>query len=142
MPDYSFIQGFDRTQLYEHFFWTEAPSLAVINPPVDTDGFRAAFPYFDIISQWVMNVFSGNTSLQEKEAMHRRKGVAEVIENLDGVFCILIHHFNDLLIGRSIQSGPARFYCKKNMDIFVSDKISDIKFLNPDMTFSLNIKIA
>ncbi len=32
MPDYSFIQGFDRTQLYEHFFWTEDPSLAVINP--------------------------------------------------------------------------------------------------------------
>ncbi|EFL6533160.1 hypothetical protein AAS61_004922 [Escherichia coli] len=28
------------------------------------------------------------------------------------------------------------------MDIFVSDKISDIKFLNPDMTFSLNIKMA
>lgn len=73
MPDYSFIQGFDRTQLYEHFFWTEDPSLAVINPPVDTAGFGAAFPYFDIISQWVMNVFSGKTSLPEKEAM--RNGV-------------------------------------------------------------------
>ncbi|EFO1387825.1 NAD(P)-binding domain-containing protein [Escherichia coli] len=80
MPDYSFIQGFDRTQLYEHFFWTEDPSLAVINPPVDTAGFGAAFPYFDIISQWVMNVFSGKTSLPEKEAM--RKWCAEHMASL------------------------------------------------------------
>ncbi|EOQ0202663.1 monooxygenase, partial [Escherichia coli] len=68
------------TQLYEHFFWTEDPSLAVINPPVDTAGFGAAFPYFDIISQWVMNVFSGKTSLPEKEAM--RKWCAEHMASL------------------------------------------------------------
>ncbi|EFA7660241.1 TPA: lasso peptide isopeptide bond-forming cyclase, partial [Escherichia coli] len=81
-------------------------------------------------------------STEEIARVVEEKGVSEVIENLDGVFCILIYHFNDLLIGKSIQSGPALFYCKKNMDIFVSDKISDIKFLNPDMTFSLNIKMA
>ncbi|EPT6423913.1 monooxygenase, partial [Shigella flexneri] len=59
---------------------TEDPSLAVINPPVDTAGFGAAFPYFDIISQWVMNVFSGKTSLPEKEAM--RKWCAEHMASL------------------------------------------------------------
>ena len=80
MPDYSFIPGFDRTQLYEHFFWTEDPSLAIINPPVDTAGFGAAFPYFDVISQWVINVFSGKTSLPEKEAM--RKWCAEHMSSL------------------------------------------------------------
>lgn len=69
MPDYSFIPGFDRKQLYEHFFWTEDPTLAVINPPVDTAGFGAAFPYFDIISQWVINVFTGNSALPEKIVM-------------------------------------------------------------------------
>ena len=71
MPDYSFIPGFDRAQLYEHFFWTEDPSLAVINPPVDTAGFGAAFPYFDVISQWIINVLSGKSSLPEKDAMRR-----------------------------------------------------------------------
>ncbi|HIF9194801.1 TPA: flavin-containing monooxygenase [Photobacterium damselae] len=80
MPDYSFIPGFDRAQLYEHFFWTEDPSLAVINPPVDTAGFGAAFPYFDIISQWVINVFSGESPLPEKEAM--RKWCAEHMASL------------------------------------------------------------
>lgn len=69
MPDYSFIPGFDRKQLYEHFFWTEDPSLAIINPPVDTAGFGAAFPYFDIISQWVINVFSGKSALPDKADM-------------------------------------------------------------------------
>lgn len=80
MPDYSFIPGFDRKQLYEHFFWTEDPTLAVINPPVDTAGFGAAFPYFDIISQWVINVFSGKSSLPEKKVM--REWCAEHMASL------------------------------------------------------------
>ncbi|KAB7703048.1 SidA/IucD/PvdA family monooxygenase [Plesiomonas shigelloides] len=80
MPDYSFIPGFDRTQLYEHFFWVDDPSLAVINPPVDTAGFGAAFPYFDVISQWVINVFSGKSSLPGKDAM--RKWCAEHMASL------------------------------------------------------------
>lgn len=80
IPDYSFISGFDRTQLYEHFFWTDDPSLAIINPPVDTAGFGAAFPYFDVISQWVINVFSGKSSLPEKDVM--RKWCAEHMTSL------------------------------------------------------------
>lgn len=69
MPDYSFIEGLDRTQLYEHFFWTQDPSLTIINPPVDTAGFGAAFPYFDIISQWVIGFYEGKIALPAKEAM-------------------------------------------------------------------------
>lgn len=46
-------------------------ALAIINPPVDTAGFGAAFPYFDIISQWAINVFSGKSVLPAKEAMRR-----------------------------------------------------------------------
>ncbi|MGC8341025.1 FAD-dependent oxidoreductase [Pantoea ananatis] len=69
MPDYSFIEGFDRTQLYEHFFWTQDPSLTIINPPVDTAGFGAAFPYFDIISQWVLGFYEGKIALPAKAAM-------------------------------------------------------------------------
>ncbi|WP_168385853.1 flavin-containing monooxygenase [Erwinia amylovora] len=80
MTDYSFVSGFDRKQLYEHFFWTEEPTLAVINPPVDTAGFGAAFPYFDIISQWVINVFSGNSALPEKAVM--REWCAEHMASL------------------------------------------------------------
>lgn len=52
-------------------------------------------------------------STEEIARVVEEKGVSEVIENLDGVFCILIYHFNDLLIGKSIQSGPALFYCKR-----------------------------
>jgi len=63
MPDYSFVKGLRRERLYEHFFWADDPTLSVINPPVDTAGFGAAFPYFDIISQWILKVFTGQTSL-------------------------------------------------------------------------------
>ncbi|MNX90592.1 hypothetical protein D3C86_1226490 [compost metagenome] len=69
MPDYSLITGFDRSRLYEHFFWADDPSLSVINPPVDTAGFGAAFPYFDVISQWVLGVFSGKISLPPVDIM-------------------------------------------------------------------------
>ena len=69
MPDYSFINGFDRSRLYEHFFYADDPSLVVINPPVDTAGYGAAFPYFDIISRWVIKVFTGEISLPSLEVM-------------------------------------------------------------------------
>ncbi|WP_114193257.1 FAD-dependent oxidoreductase [Edaphovirga cremea] len=71
MPDYSFVQRLDRRRLYEHFFWADDPSLSVINPPVDTAGFGAAFPYFDIISQWVLRVFAGREELPPREEMNK-----------------------------------------------------------------------
>ena len=71
MPDYSFIKGFSHNRLYEHFFWCDDPTLAIVNPPVDTAGFGAAFPYFDVISQWVLNVYSNKVDLPSKEVMAR-----------------------------------------------------------------------
>ncbi|MCC8422876.1 hypothetical protein J8V12_18830 [Photorhabdus thracensis] len=69
MPDYSFVPKLDRSRLYEHFFWANGPSLSVINPPVDTAGFGAAFPYFDVISQWVLGVFAGKIQLPSTDIM-------------------------------------------------------------------------
>ncbi len=69
MPDYSFMPKLERSRLYEHFFWADDPSLCVINPPVDTAGFGAAFPYFDVISQWVFGVFAGKIQLPSAEVM-------------------------------------------------------------------------
>lgn len=71
MPSYSFIDGFSHDRLYEHFFWCDDPTLTVINPPVDTAGFGAAFPYFDVISQWVLSVYSNKVALPSAESMGR-----------------------------------------------------------------------
>lgn len=71
MPDYSFVPKFNRTRLYEHFFWVDDPTLCVINPPVDTAGFGAAFPYFDVISKWVMGIFAGRIQLPPAEIMEK-----------------------------------------------------------------------
>lgn len=69
MPNYAFIDGFSHDRLYEHFFWCDDPTLTIINPPVDTAGFGAAFPYFDVISQWVLNVFSNKVALPSPSEM-------------------------------------------------------------------------
>ncbi|EDW6064604.1 lasso peptide isopeptide bond-forming cyclase [Salmonella enterica subsp. enterica serovar Oslo] len=70
------------------------------------------------------------------------EGTTKVIDNLSGVFCILIYHKNAIYMGRSIHSGPCLFYFIEDSTIFVSDKISDIKEWNHDLVFNLNIKSA
>lgn len=65
MPRYDYIQGFEHKDLYEHFFYSKDPSLAIISPPVDTIGFGAAFPYFEIIAKWFYNVHDGIVSLPD-----------------------------------------------------------------------------
>ncbi|MEU6480461.1 FAD-dependent oxidoreductase [Streptomyces sp. NPDC047017] len=62
-PDYSFIDGLRREDLYEHHFWRHDPTLAVINTPVDTEAFGTACPYFEAVSGWVLNVLGGKTTL-------------------------------------------------------------------------------
>lgn len=65
MPDYSFIEGFHREDLYEHHFWRHDPTLAVINTPVDTEAFGTACPYFEAIAGWVLAVLGGRAALPE-----------------------------------------------------------------------------
>ncbi len=69
MPDYSFIEGFSRQDLYEHFIYRKDPTLAVINTPVDTEAFGTACPYFEAIAAWALQVFSGNIALPDKDEM-------------------------------------------------------------------------
>lgn len=52
-------------------------------------------------------------STEEIARVVEEKGVSEVIENLDGVFCILIYHFNDLLIGKAFNQAPLYFIVKE-----------------------------
>ena len=59
VPQYGYIQGFEHAKLYEHFFYSDDPSLAIISPPIDTQGFGAAFPYFEMIAKWFYNVHEG-----------------------------------------------------------------------------------
>ncbi|MGW4639051.1 flavin-containing monooxygenase [Sphaerisporangium sp. NPDC004334] len=69
MPDYGFVEGFDRRELYEHFFWYRDPSLVVVNTPVDTDAFGTACPYFEAIAGWALAVLSGKAELPGREEM-------------------------------------------------------------------------
>ncbi|GGL05974.1 dimethylaniline monooxygenase [Sphaerisporangium melleum] len=69
MPDYGFIEGFRRQELYEHFFWYRHPSLVVVNTPVDTDAFGTACPYFEAIAGWGLAVLSGRAELPGREEM-------------------------------------------------------------------------
>lgn len=63
MPDYRFLAGFRREDLYEHHFWRHDPTLAVINTPVDTEAFGTACPYFETIAGWVLATLSGKVEL-------------------------------------------------------------------------------
>jgi dimethylaniline monooxygenase (N-oxide forming) len=69
MPDYSFIEGLRREELYEHHFYVRDPTLAVINTPVDTDAFGTACPYFEMVSAWVLAVLSAKVELPSTAAM-------------------------------------------------------------------------
>ena len=62
-PDYSFIESFSPTGLYEHFFFSEDPTLAVLNTPPTADGYGTACPYFEAIAYWILQVFDGTYSL-------------------------------------------------------------------------------
>ncbi|NJM50807.1 MAG: NAD(P)-binding domain-containing protein [Sphingomonadales bacterium] len=70
-PDYSFIEGFDRKHLYEHFIYWPDPSLAIINTPVDTEAFGTACPYFEAIAGWALRVFDGSFVLPPEAEMAR-----------------------------------------------------------------------
>lgn len=69
MPDYGFIEGFHREDLYEHHFYRHDPTLAVINTPVDTEAFGTACPYFEAIAGWVLATLSGKVELPGDAAM-------------------------------------------------------------------------
>ncbi|WP_159674712.1 flavin-containing monooxygenase [Streptomyces mexicanus] len=62
-PDYSFIEGLRRQDLYEHHFWRHDPTLAVVNTPVDTEAFGTACPYFEAVAGWVLSVLGGRATL-------------------------------------------------------------------------------
>lgn len=62
-PDYGFIDGLHREDLYEHHFWRHDPTLAVVNTPVDTEAFGTACPYFEAVSGWVLSVLGGKAAL-------------------------------------------------------------------------------
>lgn len=68
MPDYSFIEGFRREDLYEHHFYRHDPTLSVINTPVDTEAFGTACPYFEAIAGWVLAVLDGRAALPDEAA--------------------------------------------------------------------------
>lgn len=67
LPDYRFLPEMDRHDLYEHFFWSPDPTLAVINTPVDTEAFGTACPYFEMIAAWALRVFDGTVTLPPAE---------------------------------------------------------------------------
>ncbi|WP_055725347.1 SidA/IucD/PvdA family monooxygenase, partial [Streptomyces niveiscabiei] len=66
-PDYGFLPGLRREDLYEHHFWRHDPTLAVVNTPVDTEAFGTACPYFEAIGGWVLSVLGGKTTLPGPE---------------------------------------------------------------------------
>ncbi|MFM9611638.1 NAD(P)-binding protein [Streptomyces niveiscabiei] len=66
-PDYGFLPGLRREDLYEHHFWRHDPTLAVVNTPVDTEAFGTACPYFEAIGGWVLSVLGGKTALPGPE---------------------------------------------------------------------------
>lgn len=63
LPDYGFIEGFRHQDLYEHFLHRRDPSLAIVNTPVDAEGFGTACPYFEAIAGWVLRTFTGEIAL-------------------------------------------------------------------------------
>ncbi|UVS82501.1 NAD(P)/FAD-dependent oxidoreductase [Actinokineospora sp. UTMC 2448] len=84
MPDYGFIDGLRREDLYEHHLHRIDPTLAVINTPVDTEAFGTACPYFEAIAGWVLAVWAGTAPLPDVRersrwcaehmgALHRRR---------------------------------------------------------------------
>lgn len=66
MPDYGFIEGLRREDLYEHHFWRHDPTLAVVNTPVDTEAFGTACPYFEAVAGWVLAVHTGKAALPDE----------------------------------------------------------------------------
>jgi cation diffusion facilitator CzcD-associated flavoprotein CzcO len=68
-PDYGFIQGFRHRDLYEHFIYRRDPSLAIVNTPVDAEGFGTACPYFEAIAGWVLRTFTGEAGLPGADEM-------------------------------------------------------------------------
>lgn len=83
-PDYGFLPGLRREDLYEHHFHRHDPTLAIVNTPVDTEAFGTACPYFETIAAWVLGVLSGKTALpgaaeraawceRHMAALHRRR---------------------------------------------------------------------
>jgi hypothetical protein len=81
LPDYRFLPEMDRHELYEHFFWSPDPTLAVINTPVDTEAFGTACPYFEMIAAWALRVFDGTLTLPPAE--ERAAWCAEHMARLD-----------------------------------------------------------
>lgn len=71
VPEYSFIEDFDIADLYEHFFFSQDPSLAVVNTPANVDGFGTACPFFEAIGFWVLSVFDGDSSLPPAHEMRQ-----------------------------------------------------------------------
>jgi hypothetical protein len=69
VPEYSFIEDFDIGDLYQHFFFSKDPSLAVVNTPANVDGFGTACPFFEAIGFWVLSVFDGDSSLPSAAEM-------------------------------------------------------------------------
>jgi dimethylaniline monooxygenase (N-oxide forming) len=69
IPDYGFIDGFRHKDLYEHFIYRRDPSLAIVNTPVDAEGFGTACPYFEAIAGWVLRTFSGEVALPGADEM-------------------------------------------------------------------------
>ncbi len=69
IPDYGFIQGFRHRDLYEHFIYRRDPSLAIVNTPVDAEGFGTACPYFEAIAGWVLRTFTGEAALPGADEM-------------------------------------------------------------------------
>ncbi|WP_078891339.1 flavin-containing monooxygenase [Streptomyces sp. NRRL S-350] len=68
MPDYGFIDGLRREDLYEHHFWRHDPTLAVVNTPVDTEAFGTACPYFEAVAGWAIAVITGKAALPDADA--------------------------------------------------------------------------
>jgi len=69
--DYSFIDNFDRTNLFEHFFYHPDTTLAILNTPGDADAVGTACPYFELIAGWILRVFEGVVRLPSPDLMRR-----------------------------------------------------------------------
>jgi dimethylaniline monooxygenase (N-oxide forming) len=81
MPDYGYIEGLRACDLYEHHFWRHDPTLAIINTPVDGEGFGTACPYFEAIAGWVLAVLAGKAALPG--AQERADWCEEHMRHLD-----------------------------------------------------------
>ena len=69
--DYSFIDNFDRRDLFEHFFYQPDTTLAILNTPGDADAVGTACPYFELIAGWILRVFEGAVQLPGTDLMKR-----------------------------------------------------------------------